>query len=113
MGLAETVRKILFVCTGNMDRSPTAEDLVRGKPGFDVRSAGTMMGARRGLTQDDIDWADIIFVMEDHHKNSVLEMAPEASEKVKVLGIPDLYYRGDLRLVEIIREKLSEHGIAV
>jgi predicted protein tyrosine phosphatase len=103
---------VLFVCTGNIDRSPTAEDLLRGKPGFDVRSAGTMVWARRTLTQDDIGWADRIFVMEEHHKNSLLQMSPEASDKVSILGIPDQYYRGDPRLVEIIRMKLSEHGIS-
>ena len=35
------VEKILFVCTGNMDRSPTAESLLKGREGFEVRSAGT------------------------------------------------------------------------
>jgi predicted protein tyrosine phosphatase len=105
--------KILFVCTGNIDRSPTAEDLLRGKRGFDVRSAGTMAGARRALTKNEIKWADAIFVMEEHHRKSLLQISPEASDKVFVLGIPDLYYRGDPKLIEIIRKKLSEHGLVV
>ena len=105
--------RILFVCTGNMDRSPTAEDLVRERSGFEVRSAGTMQWARRRLTRDDVEWADRIFVMEDHHRDFLLELAPEASGKVDVLGIPDSYFRGDSRLVEVLRNKLSERGISV
>ncbi|MBU7004468.1 MAG: phosphotyrosine protein phosphatase [Theionarchaea archaeon] len=103
--------KVLFVCTGSIDRSPTAEDLLGGKSGFEARSAGTMVGARRPLTRDEIMWADKIFVMEEHHRYSLLQISPNASDKVSVLGIPDLYHRGDPELVEIIRKKLSEHGV--
>jgi predicted protein tyrosine phosphatase len=105
--------KVLFICTGNIDRSPTAEDLLKGREGFDVRSAGTMAGARRQVDLDDLAWADVIFVMEDHHRESLLKLAPGATEKIRVLGIPDLYYRGDERLVEILKERLEDHGISV
>jgi protein-tyrosine-phosphatase len=32
-------KRILFVCTGNMDRSPTAEDLLKGREDFEAMSA--------------------------------------------------------------------------
>jgi predicted protein tyrosine phosphatase len=104
---------VLFVCTGNIDRSPTAEELLKGVPGFEVRSAGTMPGARRRLTRSDVEWADRIFVMENHHRDSVLEMDPGATNKVKVLGIPDVYLKGDERLVELIRKELKKNGISI
>jgi len=104
--------RVLFVCTGNIDRSPTAEDILKEVPGFEVRSAGTMPGARRCLTRSDVEWADRIFVMEDHHRVSVLGLDPGADSRVKVLGIPDMYIRGDERLVELIRKELKENGIS-
>ncbi len=111
--LGDQMEKILFVCTGNIDRSPTAEDLVRAAGGFEVRSAGTMRGARRELMGEDIEWADRVFVMEDHHRRSVLDIAPDAGSKTYVLGIPDIYPRGDARLVGLLRSRLAEHGVEV
>ena len=105
--------KVLFVCTGNIDRSPTAEDLLKGRKGFEVRSAGTMAGARRRVSRDDLEWADAVFVMEEHHRDSLLAIAPHSAGKIQVLGIPDLYYRGDGRLIRILKERLQVRGIEV
>jgi len=105
--------KVLFVCTGNIDRSPTAEDLLKDMGGFEVRSAGTMAGARRQVKPDDLAWADSVFVMEEHHRESLLRLDPGVAGKTHVLGIPDLYRRGDERLVDILKERLEEHGISL
>ncbi|MCD6538574.1 protein tyrosine phosphatase [Candidatus Bathyarchaeota archaeon] len=101
--------KILFVCTGNMDRSPTAESLLKGKEGFEVRSAGTWIHARRRISRDLIEWAHRIFVMEDHHKRAILSICPEAEGKIIVLNIPDIYMRNDPELIEILKMKLRKH----
>ncbi|WP_223816002.1 arsenate reductase/protein-tyrosine-phosphatase family protein [Adhaeribacter rhizoryzae] len=42
--------RILFVCSRNQWRSPTAEKVFRYYPGLEVRSAGTAAGARRKVT---------------------------------------------------------------
>jgi predicted protein tyrosine phosphatase len=102
-------KKVLFVCTGNVDRSPTAEALLKQKEGCEVRSAGTWIHARRRISTDLIDWADIIFVMEEQHKESIMSMKPEAKSKITVLGIPDIYSRNSPRLVNILKNKLAEH----
>ena len=101
--------RILFVCTGNMDRSPTAESLLKRREGFEVRSAGTWIHARRRITSDLIEWADRIFVMEDHHKRAILSICPEAEGKIIVLNIPDIYMRNDPELIEILKMKLRKH----
>jgi len=105
------LQRVLFVCTGNIDRSPTAEELLTGRGGYEARSAGTMIGARRRVSKEDINWADRIFVMEEHHRRRLLAMSPESGSKVVVLGIPDVYQRGDARLVKVLKERLSQHGI--
>jgi len=102
-------KRVLFVCTGNMDRSPTAESLLSGKEGFEVKSAGTWIHARKRISKNLIEWADLIFVMESHHKHVILSICPEAEEKVIVLDIPDMYRRNDPELVEILKRKLEEH----
>jgi protein-tyrosine phosphatase len=102
-------KRILFVCTANIDRSPTAEELLKRVGGFEVKSAGVWFNARRRLTTDLIDWADIIFAMEDHHKEAILILKPEAEGKVIVLNIPDIYPKNDPELIEILKVKLSEY----
>jgi len=102
-------KRVLFVCTGNIDRSPTAESLLKEKESFEVKSAGTWMHARNRISKALIEWADLIFVMENHHKNVILSISPEAEEKVIVLDIPDIYRRNDPELIEILKEKLTKH----
>ena len=60
--------KLLFVCTANIDRSPTGEDIYKNQPGFEVKSAGTETGyAAIPISKVLIEWADVIFCMEPHH----------------------------------------------
>lgn len=102
-------RNVLFVCTGNIDRSPTAEALLKKKEGFDVRSAGTWIGAPTRISEDLVDWADVILVMEEEHKEAILSIKPEAEEKITVLQVPNMYLRGDPELVRTLKAKLSSH----
>jgi len=102
-------RNVLFVCTGNIDRSPTAEALLKNKEGFDVRSAGTWIGAPTRISEELVDWADTILVMEEEHKEAVLSIKPEAEEKITVLEVPNMYLRGDPELIRTLKAKLSSH----
>ena len=90
---------VLFVCSGNRDRSPTAEQLFRDVPGWDVKSAGTWPDAETHVTKEMLDWADRIFVMEGHHLDSVVKMCPSCISKTAVLDIEDEYSRNSARLV--------------
>ncbi len=106
-------KNILFVCTGNSCRSVMAEglfkDLVAGQEkDFTVGSAGVsavdgypasgetvkvMKGAgldvsghrSRRLTSTMVRLADKIFVMEQMHKQAIVQTWPEAAEKVHLL----------------------------
>ena len=100
---------MLFVCSGNIDRSPTAEALLREKGGFEVKSAGTWADARTVISKELIDWADVIFVMEEHHKEAVKRIDQNAEVKTIVLGVDDHYLKGDPELTRILKEKLSEY----
>ncbi|MBD3229617.1 MAG: hypothetical protein GF329_15660 [Candidatus Lokiarchaeota archaeon] len=54
--------KLLFVCTANHDRSPTAEQLF--KENHETKSAGIIKWSPTILNKDLIDWADKIFCMQ-------------------------------------------------
>lgn len=102
-------KRVLFVCTANIDRSPTAEALLKRKEGFEVLSAGTWINAERRVSARLIDWADVIFVMEEHHKEDIIALNPESENKIIVLGIPDIYLRNDPELIKIFKTKLTKY----
>ena len=103
------MKRILFVCSGNVDRSPTAEALLRGRKGLEVKSAGTWEGAQTVISKELIDWADTVFVMEEHHKEALKAIDPAAEKKIVVLDINDQYLRNDPELVMVLKEKLSKY----
>ena len=103
------VKRILFVCSGNVDRSPTAEALLGSREGFEVQSAGTLPSARKRVSKAILDWADFVFVMENHHKEFILSLDPEAENNITVLNIPDIFLRNDPELIEILKVKLSKY----
>lgn len=102
-------RNILFICSRNQWRSPTAEQIWRKHPLLSVKSAGTSPSARRKVSTDDIRWADIIFVMEEKHKSRlVAEFANAIKNKtVHVLDIPDEYKYMDPALVEQLEQSVG------
>ena len=104
---------LLFLCSGNMCRSPMAEYLMREWLGQDsvwsVQSAGVSAGdglpasweavqalresgidllahRSRRLTRELVDAARVIVVMTDAHRAAVLERFPDARERVRLLG---------------------------
>ncbi|HEX9998216.1 MAG TPA: hypothetical protein VGB45_13835 [Abditibacterium sp.] len=103
-------QKWLFVCSRNKRRSLTAEKMLSGIDGLEVRSAGTQPGARIALTAGLLGWADLIFWMEKSHLNRAKErFGEEISEKENVvLGIPDDFEFDQIELREELRAKLED-----
>ncbi len=60
---------VLFVCSRNKWRSPTAEQIWRKHHEIAARSAGTSPNARHKVSVEDIRWASAILVMEEKHKS--------------------------------------------
>lgn len=101
--------KVLFVCTANRLRSPTAEDLFRDWPGIEALSAGTDSEALRPLTRELVAAADLIFVMESHHRERIRKKyrARPGDNKIITLHIPDEYERGAPELIELLKAKVT------
>lgn len=101
--------KVLFVCTGNVSRSPAAEAVFREITGGrgETRSAGISSFCPRPLRGDDIDWADLVAVMEEEHRAFIVERWPEAGPRLRVLGIEDRFHRHDPVLLGLLEMKLG------
>jgi len=109
----KNIKKVLIVCTGNSCRSKMAEGYLKKRlkelgMNMLVSSAGT--GTVPGMTPTNeaidlmreggmdisgylssnlnkmlIDNSDLILVMEPHHKEKVLDLVPEAKDKIRLL----------------------------
>ena len=101
-------KHVLFICSQNKLRSPTAEAVFSGWPGIDVDSAGLNNDAIVPLSPEQLAWADVIFVMENEHRNKLNRKYKRHlnGQRVIVLGIPDNYDCMDPELVEILKKKV-------
>ncbi|HEV7500347.1 MAG TPA: protein tyrosine phosphatase [Vicinamibacteria bacterium] len=103
---------ILFICTANVDRSRTAEDLYRDDPRYDVRSAGTAPFATTPVTRDLLQWADRVFVMcerEDRHHTHLKLRFPDTDRPTVDLDVEDRWTRGHPELVRRVLKSLRRH----
>ncbi len=91
-------------------RSCTAETVYAAE-GYSVKSAGTEMTARVHLSNENILWADLIFVMEEKHKVIISTLFSDVanSKNIIVLDIPDNYYYMEQELVELIKERVAPY----
>jgi predicted protein tyrosine phosphatase len=103
--------QLLFVCSRNQWRSPTAAALFQHSDLYLAKSAGTSDRARIKITAGLINWADRIFVMEKRHSAIIQRNYPDAIEgkSIVVLHIPDDYQFMDEELIEILESRLSEY----
>ncbi|GAB5478825.1 MAG: low molecular weight protein tyrosine phosphatase family protein [Marinobacter nauticus] len=102
--------RILFVCSQNKLRSPTAEAVFGNEPDVEARSAGLNNDAEVPLGADDVEWAEVIFVMEQIHKRKLQKRFKKQlkDQKVICLGIPDNYEYMAPELVEILKSRIPQ-----
>lgn len=100
--------RLLFVCSRNRRRSPTAERVFSGHRGWETTSAGLAPDAETPLDAETLDWADVVFVMEKRHQKKLQERFSRSlrDKRVVCLGIPDDFEYMDPELVSILREKV-------
>ncbi len=102
---------LLFVCTANKLRSPTAANIFRNLPGFVARSAGIDAGCRQRASEGLLGWADLIFVMEKRHRDYLQRKFPDAiaGKRVITLRILDDYAYMDPELIDLLKTNLSAY----
>jgi predicted protein tyrosine phosphatase len=99
--------RVLFICSRNRLRSPTAEELFASWPGIETDSAGVAPDAETPVSAEQIAWAEVIFVMERTHKAKLSKKfgACLNGKRVVCLDIADKYTFMQLELIAILEQK--------
>jgi len=104
-------KRVLFVCEGNVHRSPTAEWLYSNTPGIQARSAGLATSARVQVTEELLNWANSVFIME-RRLVTLLRRRFEpllAGKELVCLDVPDDFQFRQSELVVILVERLTPY----
>ncbi len=103
------MKRILFLCSRNKLRSPTAAATFQDVAGVETDSAGLNNDALVPLSVEQIEWADLILVMESAHKTRLNRKFKKhlAGKRIAVLDVPDDYEYGDDDLVELLKARCA------
>lgn len=103
------LRHVLFVCSQNRLRSPTAEQVFADWPGIETLSAGLSHEAGTPVSPELLVWSDLIFVMEKAHRNKLASKFGRYlhGKRVICLDIPDDFAFMDPALVQLLRQKVT------
>jgi predicted protein tyrosine phosphatase len=104
-------RRVLFICRLNRHRSATAERIFGKRLDLEVRSAGTEDDAMVRVNGRMLDWAEVIFTMDQKQHASLERMFPShpALDRLICLDIPDEFTFLDPALVTLLEQKVSAH----
>lgn len=100
---------ILVVCGKNKKRSRTAEFIFKNDNRFNIRSAGLSEKSDKKLSEIDLNWADLVLVMEQKQKDKIMEIYKRVElPAIKNLNIADDYEFMDKELIEILNDTINE-----
>ena len=104
------MRRVLFICSRNRLRSPTAESIFAA-PDIETDSAGLAPDADCVLSAEQVEWADLIFVMEKQHRVRLKQRFAESLQEKKVvcLDVPDRFQFMQPELVTLLQRKVGQH----
>ena len=105
------MKRLLFVCSENKLRSPTAEAVFSEYENVEAIGAGTNKDAATPVSGDLIEWADIVLVMEAVHRDKISVKFKKLlkGKQMVVLDIPDNYKRMQPELIRLLKTKVSRY----
>lgn len=105
------MKNLLFLCSRNRLRSPTAERVFARHPGVETASAGLAPDAEEECSVELVERADIIFVMEKAHRSKLQRRFGKHLKRARVicLDIPDDYAFMQPELVALLEKKVEPH----
>ncbi len=105
------MKKILFICGKNKLRSPTAEQIFADCVDIETDSAGINLDAETVLTNEQLAWADIIFVMESSQRKKLSDKYAKhlRNKKIVCLDIPDQFAYMDSNLIQLLNTKVRPY----
>ena len=105
------MQRILFICSANRLRSPTAEQVFSTWSDLEVASAGLSHDAVDPLTPEHLEGVDTIFVMEKAHKAKLSQRFRRhlGPARVICLDIPDIYRFMQPELIALLEARVTRH----
>lgn len=105
------LQRLLFICSANRLRSPTAEQVFSEYPQVEAYSAGLSHDAVDPLTAEHLEGIDIVFVMEKAHRNKLSKKfkAHLKSARVICLNIPDEFEFMQPELIAMLKARVTPH----
>jgi predicted protein tyrosine phosphatase len=100
---------ILVICGRNKRRSRTAEHIFKNDDRFSIRSAGLSPQSNRKISENDLNWADLVLVMEADQKAKIRKVYQHLDlPGIEVLNIADDYEFMDDELIDMLRVKMDQ-----
>ena len=101
--------RALFICGKNQLRSPTAEQIFANHAHTETDSAGVSNDAEVVVSAEQIEWANIIFVMEPAHRRKLNQRYARLlrDKRITCLDIPDHYQYMQAELIEQLKYKVT------
>jgi predicted protein tyrosine phosphatase len=100
---------ILVVCGRNKKRSRTAEHIFKNDNRFKIRSVGLSPSSDRKISENDLRWANLIFVMEQDQREKIWDIYKNINlPNIEVLNIEDDYEFMDPELIEMLTERIND-----
>ncbi len=100
---------ILVVCGRNKRRSRTAEYIFKNDDRFNIRSAGLSPKSDRRISERDINWADLVLVMETRQRAKLRELYMNLElPNIEILDIPDNYEFMAEELIQLLTERIND-----
>ena len=105
------MQRLLFICSANKLRSPTAEQVFSEYPDIEATSAGLNHDAADPLTAEHLEDIDIVFVMERTHRTKLSKtFRPHLkSARVICLNIPDEFEYMQPELITLLKARVTPH----
>ena len=100
---------ILVVCGRNKRRSRTAEYIFKNDSRFNIKSAGLSPQSEIHINEKHIEWADLVFVMDNEQRKRIVGQYRDALNlpPIEVVDIPDEYEYLDNELIDILTDRIN------
>lgn len=100
---------ILIICGKNKRRSRTGEFIFKNESRFNVRSAGLSPKSDRKISEADLNWSDLVYVMETEHRTKIKDLYRHLDlPTIEVLHIPDEYEFMDEELIDLLTDRINQ-----
>ncbi|MBA3900380.1 MAG: protein-tyrosine-phosphatase [Bacteroidetes bacterium] len=100
---------VLVICGRNKRRSRTAAYIFKNDSRFNIKSAGLSAKSEIVLNEKLLNWAGLILVMENGHRNRIQKQFKSINlPAIENLSIADIYEYLNPQLIDMLETRINE-----